>query len=203
MREVTIENGFALVGAGGWLMGRSQPAAYAPPLRRLRRGGWMVRDRSRLSHVDVSGHAYCGESTRPFLTHIPCAAQISAVSSKVLVAPAEARTGDFSLKLVPMSAMATICVTEFSREWVVMATAGRVKRVALEDGQTLTVRPEAAVAWTGNRPTGFCPRLGLFDLILPRGPKNLLLDFHGPSIVWFEGVRDGAQRFRAAERRMW
>ena len=68
-----------------------------------------------------------------------------------------------------------------------MATASRTARLQVADGDTLSVRPEAVVAWTGNRPTGFCPKLGLWDILLPRGPKNLLLHFHGPSVVWVEG----------------
>ncbi|MBQ8126016.1 MAG: hypothetical protein IJ173_09075, partial [Kiritimatiellae bacterium] len=46
------------------------------------------------------------------------------------------------------------------------------------------------VAWTGNRPTGFVRRLGLWDVLLPRAPRDLLLHFHGPCIVWIEGARD-------------
>ena len=69
-----------------------------------------------------------------------------------------------------------------------MATSSRATRFKVEDGDTLSVRPEAVVAWTGNRPTGFCPKLGLWDFLLPRGPKDLMLHFHGPSVVWVEGA---------------
>ena len=78
-------------------------------------------------------------------------------------------------------------VTEFASEWVVVATRSRTARIALADGESLGVRPEAAVAWTGARPTGFCPRLRLLDVLLPRGPRDLMLHFHGPAIVWIEG----------------
>ena len=57
----------------------------------------------------------------------------------------------------------------------------------LEDGQTLSVRPEAVVAWTGKMPTGFCPKLSIWDVILPRGPRDLLFTFYGPGVVWAEG----------------
>ena len=69
-----------------------------------------------------------------------------------------------------------------------MATASRTARLQVADGDTLSVRPESVVAWTGNRPTGFCQKLGLWDILLPRGPRNLLLHFHGPSVVWVEGA---------------
>ena len=185
---VTIEGGFAEVDAGAWLMGRAQPAAFLGGAVRRRRKGWLLRDRALLCLVETSGEAKCADSGRPFLTHIPCAAPVSAVSSKVLVAPAVAWKGAFALKPIPMSLRASLCVSEFGAEWIVTATAGRTLRIVVKDGDTLTVRPEALVAWTGNRPTGFCPKLGLWDILLPRGPKNLLLHFHGPSVVWVEGV---------------
>lgn len=208
---VTLESGFADVGAGAWLVGRAQPAACFGEAVRRRRKGWIVRDRARLDLVETTGTAKCAEASRPFLTHIPCAAPISAVSDKVLVAPAAARAGAEIIRPIPFSVKGSICVTQFAgpsgddagREagdaaenrktgkpenlWVVMATGSRTARVPVDDGATLSVRPESVVAWTGPRPSGFCPRLGLMDLLLPRGPKNLLLRFHGPCIVWVEG----------------
>ena len=148
--------------------------------------------------VETSSAARCADLSRPFLTHIPCAATVFAVSDKVLVAPAAARRGAQFVKVVPMSVRSSICVTEFgvgegdeSSAWVVMATASRTCRMPLEDGQTLSARPDAVVAWTTNRPTGFCPRLSIWDVILPRGSRDLLLTFYGPGIVWIEGTSSG------------
>ena len=185
---VKIEGGFAEVGAGAWLMGRGQPAAFFGSAVRRRRKGFFLRDRSALDLVETTGAAKCADARRPFLTHIPCAAPISAASAKVLVAPAAARTGAEVVKMIPMSLKGSLCVTVFGEEWVVLATASRTARLQVADGDTLSVRLESIVAWTGNRPTGFCPKLGLWDILLPRGPKNLLLHFHGPSVVWVEGV---------------
>ena len=185
---VKIEGGFAEVGAGAWLMGRGQPAAFFGSAVRRRRKGFFLRDRSALDLVETTGAAKCADARRPFLTHIPCAASISAASAKVLVAPAAARTGAEVVKMIPMSLKGSLCVTVFGENWVVMATASRTARLQVADGDTLSVRPESVVAWTGNRPTGFCPKLGLWDILLPRGPRNLLLHFHGPSVVWVEGV---------------
>lgn len=189
--KVTIEGGFAEVEAGQWLMGCGQPAAFFGKAVRRRRRGWCIRDRSRLELVETTAAAKCADSSRPFLTHIPCAAPIFAVSGKVLVAPTSARKDAHLVKLVPMSARNAICVTEFGEEWVVMATAGRTCRMPLDDGQTLSVRPEAVVAWTGRDPTGFCRRLSLWDVLLPRGPRDLLLTFYGPGVVWTEGSFSG------------
>ena len=185
---VKIEGGFAEVGAGAWLMGRGQPVAFFGSAVRRRRKGFFLRDRSILDLVETTGAAKCADARRPFLTHIPCAAPISAASAKVLVAPAAARTGAEVVKMIPMSLKGSLCVTVFGENWVVMATASRTARLQVADGDTLSVRPESIVAWTGNRPTGFCPKIGLWDVLLPRGPKNLLLHFHGPSVVWVEGV---------------
>jgi uncharacterized protein (AIM24 family) len=69
-----------------------------------------------------------------------------------------------------------------------MATASRTARVQVADGETFSVRPEAAVAWTTRQPTGFCPKLSIWDVLLPRGPRNLLLTFYGPGLVWIEGA---------------
>jgi len=186
---VKIEGGFAEVGAGAWLMGRGQPAAFLGSAVRRRRKGVFLRDRSALDLVETTAAAKCADARRPFLTHIPCAAKISAVSSKVLVAPAAAWTGAETVKVVPMSMRSALCVTTLGGEWVVMATASRTARLQVADGDTLSARPEAVVAWTGGRPTGFCPRLGVLDVILPRGSRDLLFHFHGPTVVWVEGAR--------------
>ena len=195
---VKIENGFAEVGAGQWLMGRGQPAAFFGRATRRRRRGWRLRDRSRLDLVETTAASKCACAARPFLTHIPCAAPIFAVSDKVLVAPASAWAGAHAIKLIPMSLKSALCATEFGGEWVVMATLGRTARVALADGETLSARPEAVVAWTGRRPTGFCPKLGLLDILLPRGPRDLLLTFYGPGVVWIEGSGSNTQALKAA-----
>ena len=183
-----LEGGFAEVAAGAWLMGRGQPATFFGSAVRRRRKGFFLRDRSALDLVETTGAAKCADARRPFLTHIPCAAPISAASAKVLVAPAAARTGAEVVKMIPMSLKGSLCVTVFGENWVVMATASRTARLQVADGDTLSVRPESIVAWTGNRPTGFCQKLGLWDILLPRGPRNLLLHFHGPSVVWVEGA---------------
>ena len=187
---VTIENGFAEVGGGSWLMSRGQPAAFFGTAVRRRRKGWFVRDRARLDLVETNGTAKCADATRPFLTHIPCAEPIFAVSEKVLVAPAAARMDAHLVRVIPMSVRGALCATEFAEEWLVTATAGRTSRIRVAEGDTLSVRPEAVVAWTGKRPTGFCPKLGLLDVLLPRGPRDLLLTFYGPCLVWIEGSFD-------------
>jgi len=193
---VKIEGGFAEVGAGACLMGRGQPAAFFGSAVRRRRKGFFLRDRSALDLVETTGVAKCADARRPFLTHITCAAPISAVSSKVLVAPAAARTGAEAVKVVPMSAKGSLCVTQFGGEWVVLATASRTARLQVEDGDTLSVRPESVVAWTGNRPTGFVRRLGIWDILLPRMPRDMILHFHGPCLVWIEGAMPQLSAFR-------
>lgn len=182
-----ISGGFAEVGAGSWLMGRGQPAAFFGKAVRRPRRGFFMRDRGSLDLVETTGAAKCAAASRPFLTHIPCAAPVSAVSGKVLVAPAAARKGARLVKTVPMSARNALCVTEFGEEWVVMATASRTARIAVAEGETVSARPEAVVAWTGGNPTGFCPRLSIWDVLLPRGARDLLLTFYGPGVVWVEG----------------
>ena len=144
--------------------------------------------------------AWCSASACPFLTRIDCGAPVTAVSDKVLVAPVAARSGACLLRVVPMSFARFLRTTEFTSEWVVMATRSRTVRVALADGESLGVRPDAAVAWTGARPTGFCPRLRLLDVLLPRGPRDLLLHFHGPAIVWIEGSQPLPLRTAAPRR---
>ena len=196
---VAIEGGFAEVGAGAWLMSPAQPAAFFGEVVRRRRKGWVVRDRGRLELVEAVAAAKCADGTRPFLTHIPCAEPIFAVSEKVLVAPASARTGAELVKSVPMSLRAALCVTVFEQSWVVMATASRTVRIQVPDGETLSVRPDAVVAWTGHRPTGFCRKIGIFDILLPRGPKDLVLHFHGPCLVWAEGAASSCRASRAAQ----
>ncbi len=222
-----LSSGFAVVGPGAWLFGAAQPAAVRGTLRVRGLKGFVCPDRGALSRGELSAEkshaesaenaefkshaesaegteqdarAWCAASACPFLTRIDCGVPVTAVSDKVLVAPAAARSGARLLRVVPMSFARSIRTTEFSSEWVVMATRSRTARVALADGESLGVRPEAAVAWTGPRPSGFCPRLRLLDVLLPRGPRDLLLHFHGPAIVWIEGSearplrRDGPRK---------
>lgn len=206
----TIENGFAGIGAGRWLLASTQPVAYSGEVRRVRRKGWFVRDRGFLSLVELSSSvrkptkgasageapkdgavwAKCSCAGRPFLTHIPCAAELFAVSEKVLLAPAESWKAALTVKPVPVSARFSFCTTQFSSEWVVLATRSRTIRLALAEGETVSVRPEAVAAWTTKMPTGFCPRLSLWDLLLPRGPAQMALTFYGPGVVWIEGAAD-------------
>ena len=213
MDTARIDGGFAEVGAGSWLMGRGQPAAFFGSAVRRRRRGFFLCDRSSLELVETTAAAKCSDALRPFLTHIPCIDRIDAVSGKVLVAPAAARIGAETVRLVPMSARGSICVTAFGLEggdrekgdgaghFVIMATGSRTARIQVPDGDTFSVRPEAVVAWAGNRPTGFCPKLGLLDVLLPRGPKDMLFHFHGPCLVWIEGATPRPSTFSPAGRR--
>ena len=173
-------------------MGHAQPAAFFGNAVRRRRKGWRVPDRGRLELVETTAASKCSYAGRPFLTHIPCAEPVFAISEKVLVAPAEAWGGAHTIRPIPMSLRSAICVTEFRQEWIVSATAGRTARLQVSDGDTLSARVEAVVAWTGNRPTGYCPKLGILDILLPRGPKDLLFHFYGPCLVWIEGAKHQA-----------
>ena len=209
--SAVIECGFAEVGAGEWLAAKGQPVAFFGSLSRRPRRGFAVRDRSCLARIGTAGKARFASARRPFLTYIPCAAEIHAVSDKVLLAPAAARKGDFTLRPIPMSVRSSMCVTDFDvpaenggsggdvsgAAFVVAATESRTARQPLAEGDVLSVRPEALVAWTGRRPTGFCPRLGLLDVLLPRAPKDLLLTFYGPGVVWYEGADAGSRQVSA------
>lgn len=188
MNEPRIENGMAVAAAGSWLAARGQPTAYRGTVRVRGLKGFVVPDRAAFSSVETSGEAYFAAAGRPFLTHVACAAPITAVSAKVLLAPAGARTGGELVRLVPMSWRGSVRTTKFGSGWVVLATASRVGKAVLEEDEVLTVRADAAVAWTTKRPTGYVPRLGLMDIVLPRRRQpNLSMHFYGPGIVWFEG----------------
>ena len=201
--EATIESGFATVAAGDWLMGLSQPVAFADRAEVKGLRGFLVPDRAAVRTVRLSGEGRCASSDAPFLTRLDALPDepLKLMSSRLLVAPLGARTGARSIRPVPMSLSRAFAVTEFRSGWAVAATRGRVTRVALEDGGTLTVRPEAVVAWIGRDPSGFCPRLSVLDIILPRSPRNLAFTFHGPATVWFEGSSAEGARTRAGRGR--
>ena len=165
MSEAQVEGGFARVGEGRWLFGKGQPVA------------------------EQDGFSYCSSATRPFLTRLDLGERVTVVNDKLLVAPLAAKKKRRLIRIVPFSFKNAIPVSEMEIGWALMATASRVKKLVVEDGGTLTVRPDAVVAWTGKRPTGFCPRLRLRDLFIPRRAR-LMLHFHGPAIVWIEGGRD-------------
>ena len=188
MQEATIENGFAKVGKGAWLVGAAQPSAVIGECVTRSLKGLLVPDRAHLHIAELTEKGFFANAQKPFMTQIPCAAPLTVVSSKLLVAPAAARTGCRLLRVIPLSFRNAICTTECTSEWVVMATQSRTTRVSLEGGEILTVRIEAAVAWTTKPPTGFCPKIGIMDIIVPRKKdRNMMLHFCGPGIVWLEG----------------
>jgi len=191
MIEAFIENGAAKVPAGKWLAGCLQPAAYTGSVTVKGLKGFVVPDRADVRQIETTGDSWCARAERPFLTRLVALpdTSLNLVSAKLLVAPAESRVGARNVKLVPMSFRRTTTVTEFRFGWVTAATASRVSHVSVAEGETLTVRPEALVAWIGGDPTGFCPKLSVLDMFLPRQPKSLAYSFHGPADVWFEGAR--------------
>ena len=196
--EVEIANGFAYVAAGEWLAAPGQPCAVKgrASVKGLR--GFIVPDRSAVCSVTVGGVAWFADAERPFLTRLDALPDedLNLVASKLLVAPAASRAGARRYRPVPMSLKNSFAVTVFRAGWTVAATKSRVTRIALAEGETLTLAPSALVAWTGKDPTGFCPKLGLLDLLLPRSPRGFALDFHGPAVVWLEGVsRSVSNRF--------
>lgn len=203
MSEAEIANGCAKVPTGEWLMSAGQPVAATADCRLQGQRGWLVPDRSFLQVAAVNGAAFCASADRPFLTRLNALPDESLVlvSAKVLVAPKAARVGAHAVKLVPMSLTRALTATEFRGGWVVTATRSRVTRVAVSEDESLLVKPEALVAWTGPAPTGFCKKLGLMDLLLPRGPRHLQFRFQGPAVVWFEGASVAQARARKAVRR--
>ncbi len=192
MTDVTLESGFAKVQAGRWLVGRSQPAAARGRVRLGGLRGFVVPDRAALQVAEAADDLFCAAADAPFLTRLDALPDqaLALISSKVLLAPFAARTGARRVKLVPFSWRSAVVVTEFKMGWAVAATRSRTLRVALAEEELLTVRREGAVAWVGPDPVGFCPKLGVWDLLLPRGPHNLAFTFRGPSVVWIEGAAE-------------
>lgn len=187
MNEPKIKNGFAAVEAGSWIVGRGQPAVVLGKTSLKALKGFIVPDRRELFVLQNEGEAYLSSSERPFLTHLPSVEKLSIVSSKVLAAPFEARSGAKLLKIIPLSFREAMAVTRFAAGWAVTATRSRIKRIVLKDGEVLCVKREAAVAWTGNDPVGVAGRVKLRDLFIPKRKTSLSLDFYGPQIVWVEG----------------
>ena len=187
MNEPLIENGFAVTDKGTWLIGQGQPAAAVGKFSVKGLKGFVVPDRRSLSVLENEGEAYLSSAARPFLTHITSVEALSAVSSKVLIAPLDARKSANILRVVPLSFREAFPVTRFGIGWAVMATCSRVKRVVLEEGQVLCVKHGSAVAWTGKDPVGVAGRVRLRDVLIPKRKVSLSLDFYGPQIVWVEG----------------
>ena len=180
----------AILREGAWLAAAGQPVACRGSSWERGLRGLVVPDRAAYRLVETAGEAWFADATRPFLTHIPCAAPVTAVAEKVLVAPAKARTGAETVRLVPLSWTGAVRATRFEREWVVFATRSRTAKAVLEENEVFTVRADAAVAWTTKRPVGYVPRIRLGDVVLPRRRQaNLMMHFYGPGIVWFEGLK--------------
>lgn len=187
MNEPLIENGFATVSAGSWLISRGQPAAVHGKFSIDGLRGFIVPDRRELALLKSEADAHLSCSARPFLSHLVSTDALSVVSSKLLVAPSSARKEGYLYKVIPLSFRDAIAVTRFSPSWIVTATTSRLKRIVLEENEVLCVKREAAVAWTGKDPTGVAGRVRLRDVIIPKKNLSLALDFYGPQVVWVEG----------------
>ena len=190
LKPFNLQNGHVVLKAGIWLTSAGQPVAYRGGVRMKGLRGLVVPDRAAYRIVETSGETWFADAARPFLTHIPCAAPLTAVAAKVLVAPVAARTGAEIVRLVPLSWKGAVRATRFEHEWVIFATQSRVEKAVLDEGEVFTVQAGAAVAWTTKRPVGYVPRLKLGDVLLPRRRQtNLAMHFYGPGIVWFEGLK--------------
>ena len=160
MNDVEISGGFAVTGRGDWI--GAEPAA------------------------ETENRLWFASRNRPFLARLDLGERVSVVASKLLVAPRSARKRRGTVRPVPFSVRGAIPFLELETGWAVMATASRTARIVVGEDETLSVAPEAVVAWTGRRPNGFCPRLRLRDIFIPRKAR-LRLRFFGPCIVWTEG----------------
>lgn len=191
--EIAISGGFVTLKDGCWLMGKGQPAAYSGTLKEIRRRGVFMADRAVLSCVESAGIAHCSDALHPFLTYLDCADRLAVVSSKILAAPAAARTGSRLVHTVPFSFKSAFAVTEFSNpSWALTATSSRTERVVLKEGEELSVKPASIVAWTTAYPAGHCQKLSLRDVFFPcRRAPQLWLKFRGPGVVWIEGAYFG------------
>jgi hypothetical protein len=187
MNEPKIENGFAVVEAGSWLVGRGQPSAALGDFSVESLKGFIVPDRRELFALKNADEAFLSSGERPFLSHLVSVEKLNVVSRKILVAPLEARKEAKLLKLIPFSFREVMPVTRFALGWVVTATKSRLRRIVLKDGDVLCVKRESAVAWTGKDPVGVAGRVKLRDFFLPKKTVSLALDFYGPQVVWVEG----------------
>ena len=187
MNEPKIENGFAVVEAGSWLVGRGQPSAALGDFSVESLTGFIVPDRRELFALKNADEAFLSSGERPFLSHLVSVEKLNVVSRKILVAPFETRKEAKLLKLIPFSFREVMPVTRFALGWVVTATKSRLRRIVLKDGDVLCVKRESAVAWTGKDPVGVAGRVKLRDFFLPKKTVSLALDFYGPQVVWVEG----------------
>ncbi len=186
-----IENGFATVGAGTWLVRRGQPAVSQGPLIVRGLKGLFVPDRRMVQEARTEKTLWLGMAGQPFLTYLTCTDQLTVLSSKLLVTPFAARKGAHMHRVIPMSFRHAFPTTRIGSDWVVMATRSRLTRITLDEDEVITVRLESAVAWTGKDPTGFCPKLRMRHLLFPkRTHVSLALNFYGPQVVWVEGCNE-------------
>ncbi len=186
-----IENGFATVGSGSWLVRRGQPAAVCGAVRMRGLRGFIVPDRGLLQVAEINGVMHASSAVQPFLTQVAVSDGLKAVSSKLLLAPSCARDSGKLVRIIPMSFRKALPVTVLSSGWVVLSTRSRVKRIVIEEDEIATVRSEAAVAWTGRDPTGYCAKLRMRDILFPTGNgAQPALNFYGPQIVWAEGCHE-------------
>ena len=145
-------------------------------------------ERTFLSAAKRSAELYYSSATRPFLTPItiPLDTTVSVVSDKLLVAPRAAVLRKRLRRLIPFSFKNALRYHEVTAPWAVCCSQSRVERITLAEDETATLDVSSLVAWSGNPPNGFIPRLSMCDIFIPK-KVNLQLRFFGPAVIYFEG----------------
>lgn len=188
MNEPLIENGFATLGRGTWLVSRGQPAVAVGAFSLKGIKGFFAPDRHKLAVLQTEQPAQLASAKRPFLTHLTSVGALTVLSEKLLVAPLEAREGARLFRVIPLSGRKAFPVTRIKSDWAVMATQSRMKRIVLAEDEIACVKRDAIVAWTGKDPTCRAGRIRLRDLFLPKQDVSLALHFYGPQVIWVEGT---------------
>lgn len=188
MNEPLIENGFASLKAGSWLIRRGQPAVACGKFSITGIKGFFAPDRHYLCVLQSEQMTHLACSKQPFLTHLVSVGALSVLSEKLLVAPLAARTGAKLFRVIPFSGRKAFPVTRIDAEWAIIATASRLKRIVIAENEIVCVKRDAAVAWTGKDPTSVAGRIRMRDLLIPKQNVALSLNFYGPQIIWVEGT---------------
>lgn len=168
-----------------------------------RQGGWrgwlrrfFAADRFVVRRGQLAGRLWLAAREAPVVTALPSPTgdeRLQVLSNCLLCADGGCRESGFRLFTVPGSLREALAVTVF-RGWgrgvpVVVCTESPLNAAVVGEGEELHVKPSALVAWSGcGKPRAFCAKLRLRDMVIPRPPETLTLDFSGPGVVYFQGV---------------
>ncbi len=167
----------------------------------------MESDRYAMRRGILTGTCWVGGTG--VITQLPPAkpelGPLNVITEALLCYPTSKRRGGMLQRVIPGSFRGALATTQLESGDgglpVFCLAHAELLPIHLADGETLQVNPKALAAWQCTTPPrGFLQKLRLRDLILPRLPGDLTLEFTGPGVIWLRQLPQTPPKRRGLNR---